>query len=100
VFEELESDQRRGEVIVEGQDARVTGLACHPKQMRFAVVGYSGVLQLWDYGECVVLGARKFDKLKGQCLGFDPEGQYLAVGFTNGTLKLLSATTLDEVGCT
>ena len=32
---------------------------------------------------------RMFDKLLGQSLAFSPNGKLLAVGFTNGTRKLL-----------
>ncbi len=55
-----------------------------------------GLIQIWDYfGEPKkVRVSRKFEKLMVHSMSFDPKGDYLAVGFTNGTLKFLSAKNL------
>ena len=89
MFEQLQPDARRGTLLVQGQDAAVHGLAAHPSLTRFASTGHSGLLQLWDYAEKRLLLMRMFDKLLGQSLAFSPNGKLLAVGFTNGTRKLL-----------
>ena len=89
MFEQLQADSRRGTLLVQGQDAAVHGLAAHPSLTRFASTGHSGLLQLWDYAEKRLLLMRMFDKLLGQSLAFSPNGKLLAVGFTNGTRKLL-----------
>lgn len=97
LFDELEEAERRGTLLVQGNDAPVHGLALHPSLPRFAISGYSGTLQLWDYDEPKILLMRLFDRLLGSALAFDPKGKYLAAGFTNGTLKVLSGATLEEV---
>ena len=97
LFEELEPSARRGTLLVQGQDAAVSGLAMHPSLTRFAVTGRSGLLQLWDYSERRLLLMRMYDKLLGNCVAFSPNGKYLAVGFTNGALKVLAGMTLEEV---
>lgn len=97
MFEELEPKARRGTLLVQGQDAAVTGLALHPSLTRFAVTGRSGLLQLWDYAERRLLLMRMYDTLLGNCVAFSPNGKFLAVGFTNGALKILAGMTLEEV---
>jgi WD40 repeat protein/Ca2+-binding EF-hand superfamily protein len=99
MFEQIHADARRGTLLVQGQDAPVHGLAAHPSLTRFACTGHSGLLQLWDYAEKRLLLMRMFDKLLGHALAFSPNGKLLAVGFTNGTLKLLAGMTLEEI-CT
>jgi WD40 repeat protein len=97
LFDELEESARRGSLLVQGNDAPVHGLALHPSLPRFALCGYSGTLQLWDYDERRILLMRLFDRLLGSALAFDAKGKYLAAGFTNGTLKVLNGMTLEEV---
>jgi len=97
MFDELTAEARRGTLLVQGQDAAVHGLAAHPRLPRFACAGHSGLLQLWDYSEKRMLLLRMFDKLLGQTLAFSPgDGKLLAIGFTNGTIKILDGTTLQE----
>merc|ERR1719203_1205385 len=98
MFDQLTPEARRGTLLVQGQDAAVHGLAAHPSLSRFACTGHSGLLQLWDYSEKRLLLLRMFDKLLGQCLAFSPvDGKLLAAGFTNGTVKILSGMTLQEL---
>ena len=35
--------------------------------------------------------------LRPQCLAFDPTGEFLAVGFTSGHIKLLRTDTFEDV---
>lgn len=69
----------------------------HPSLTRFAVTGRSGLLQLWDYAERRLLIMRMYDKLLGNAVAFSPSGKFVAVGFTNGMLKLLAGMTLEEI---
>jgi len=97
LFDELDEADRRGTLLVQGNDAAVHGLALHPSLPRFAISGFSGTLQLWDYDERRILLMRLFDRLLGSTLAFDSKGKYLAAGFTNGALKVLDGMTLEEV---
>ncbi len=36
-------------------------------------------------------------RLRPQCIAFDPVGEFVAVGFTSGDIKLLSAATFEDV---
>lgn len=74
-------------------DGAIYGLAAHPQKDMIAISSYSGFVQIWDYGlhPKEMKFSRKFEKLMGHCLAFDPSGNYLAVGFTNGVVKILTA---------
>eukprot|EP00698_Gefionella_okellyi_P011922 TRINITY_DN3180_c0_g1_i1.p1 TRINITY_DN3180_c0_g1~~TRINITY_DN3180_c0_g1_i1.p1 ORF type:complete len:925 (+),score=187.18 TRINITY_DN3180_c0_g1_i1:141-2915(+) len=95
--EETETEYRRGDVVLQGMEGAIHGLACHPARHEFAVTGYSGTLQVWDYEERKMVVVKVFDKLMGHTLAYDPKGNMLAVGCTNGTIKLLTADNLEEV---
>lgn len=99
LFEEVLPERRRGTLLVQGLDDEVHGLASHPYLTQIAVSCYSGSLQLWDYEEKRLLMVRPFDpaKMRPQCLAFDPNGRFLAVGFTNGLVKVLDAARLDDI---
>ncbi|KPA79647.1 hypothetical protein ABB37_05437 [Leptomonas pyrrhocoris] len=87
----------RGRLIVQGQDRSVQCLSAHPRLPRLAIGGYSGNLHLWDYAQKRVVLLSLFRNLLIRCMTFDPSGKWLVVGFTNGTIKVLDAETLEEV---
>ncbi len=98
MFDEVSAEDRRGKLLVQGQDAPVHGLAAHHSLPRFACAGYSGLLQLWDYEERRLLLLRMFEHLQGHALAFSPgDGELLACGFTNGTIKIMGGSTLHEL---
>jgi len=99
IYEEYDVEKRRGTLLMQGINDDIHGLSAHPKTTQIAVSCYSGSIQLWDYDSKRLVMMRKFDsdKLRPQCLVHDPNGKFLAVGFTNGSLKLLHSTTLRDV---
>lgn len=98
MFEELSAEQRRGTLIVQGMDDEVHGLHTHPFLAQMAVAAYSGSVQVWDYLERTLLIVRRFDpaRLRPQTVTFDPLGRFLAIGFTNGALKFVTADRLED----
>ncbi|CAM9670144.1 unnamed protein product, partial [Chrysoparadoxa australica] len=99
-FELLDPASRRGTVIVQGTIASlISSVAAHPCQPNFVMLCYSGEVQLWDYDLKVLVTSRTFDaaKLRPQCAAFSPSGSILAIGFTNGSLKILDAGSLEDV---
>ena len=98
MFEELSAEQRRGTLIVQGMDDEVHGLHTHPFLAQMAVAAYSGSVQVWDYLERTLLIVRRFDpaRLRPQTVSFDPLGRFLAIGFTNGALKFVTADRLED----
>ena len=49
LFEEVEADNRRGTLLVQGMSDEVHGIAMHPYKEEIAIACYSGGLYLWDY---------------------------------------------------
>jgi len=99
MFEELSAEQRRGTLIVQGMDDEVHGLDTHPFLAQMAVAAYSGSVQVWDYLEHTLLIVRRFDaaRMRPHVVAFDPLGRFLAIGFTNGSLKVVTPDRLEDV---
>ncbi|XP_026177633.1 cilia- and flagella-associated protein 251 isoform X2 [Mastacembelus armatus] len=72
-------------------------VACHPKQPTVAMGSQRGILKVWDYNKKVIVCSRVFKtKEPIQCMTFDPQGLYLAVGFGSGAVHILNACTLES----
>eukprot|EP00996_Jenningsia_fusiforme_P000574 NODE_150_length_3012_cov_28.944313_g138_i0.p1 GENE.NODE_150_length_3012_cov_28.944313_g138_i0~~NODE_150_length_3012_cov_28.944313_g138_i0.p1 ORF type:complete len:960 (+),score=237.48 NODE_150_length_3012_cov_28.944313_g138_i0:79-2880(+) len=96
-FSTSDQEYQRGRLLVQGQDQPIMCIAAHPSLPRLAIAGYSGNLHLWEYSTKKVLLLSIFKNLLAHCMAFDPKAQYLAVGFTNGVVKILDANTLEEL---
>ncbi|XP_073532367.1 cilia- and flagella-associated protein 251 isoform X2 [Phyllobates terribilis] len=83
-------------VLQEPTDA-VHALACHPNKTQVAVGSYNGILKVWDYKDRKSFISRIFGKDKSlHCLAYDPSGSFLAAGFTDGSINILDAVTLED----
>jgi len=94
VFEEVDVENRRGVLLVQGIDSAVRGLAANPVRMEIAVSAASGSLQLWDLQSKRLLMVNsalgKNEKAEPVSLTYDPRGQFLVQGLANGVLQILS----------
>lgn len=98
-FQEIEPTARRGTLLVQGLDAPVSAVATHPFLPQLAVCADSGALQLWDYEARRLLSVRLFrsdEVSQPLSAAFDPAGKFLAVGGVCGTLRVLSADSLED----
>ncbi|TPX56217.1 hypothetical protein PhCBS80983_g04702 [Powellomyces hirtus] len=100
-------------VLMEGSYGQMHGLAIHPKETHFAIGGSSGWLHVYDFTTKKPIHSRRLeepweetrdgtkqkpaDLLSIQCLSYNPNGSCLAIGFTNGTLRILNPTTLQDL---
>ncbi|KAJ3415556.1 Cilia- and flagella-associated protein 251 [Chytridiales sp. JEL 0842] len=100
--------------LIEAQHAPIHGLSTHPTQPYFAVGGSSGLLQVWDYTTKTLLRSRLFEveapasdapKKKDDAppkiiritsVTYSTDGSLMALGFANGTLRILNASTLED----
>jgi WD40 repeat protein/Ca2+-binding EF-hand superfamily protein len=96
-FSSGDTEFQRGKLLMQGQDQPIMTVAAHPTLPRLAIAGYSGNLHLWEYSTRKVLLLSIFRNLLVHCLAFDPKAMYLAVGFTNGVVKILDANSLEEM---
>jgi WD40 repeat protein/Ca2+-binding EF-hand superfamily protein len=96
-FATADTEFQRGKLLVQGQDHPVMALAAHPSLPRLAIGGYSGNIHLWEYTTKKVLLLSIFKNMLIHSLAFDPKALFLAVGFTNGVVKILDANKLEEL---
>ncbi|XP_054028990.1 cilia- and flagella-associated protein 251 [Dryobates pubescens] len=87
-------DKTNFEKVMEETKEAVNAIACHPRQARVAVGSHCGMLRLWDYQQNKYLVSRIFTQTGIQCLSYDPEGYFLAVGCTDGSVYILDAISL------
>lgn len=62
----------------------------HPKYPIMASVGNDETLKLWDIRKKVNM-VNKSLGMKSSCLGFSPDGAYLAVGMNSGFVLILDS---------
>lgn len=83
-------------LFVEPRDA-VHAISCHPYQPLIAVGSVCGMIKVWDFEKKVYLFSRTFEKGLGvQSLTYNPEGTLLGAGFTEGTVYILDAMSLEN----
>ncbi|KAM9194215.1 cilia- and flagella-associated protein 251 [Dugong dugon] len=83
-------------LFVEPKDA-ICAVACHPYQPLLAIGSLCGMIKVWDYESKTYLFSRVFEKGIGvQSLTYNPEGAILGVGFTEGTVYILDAMSLEN----
>ncbi|XP_056273936.1 cilia- and flagella-associated protein 251 [Pseudoliparis swirei] len=85
------------QILLHKESEPVHALACHPKQPAVAMGNQRGVLKVWDYENKVIIGRRVFETEEQiQCVTFDSQGRYLAVGFGSGAVHILNPSTLQS----
>ncbi|KAM9281849.1 cilia- and flagella-associated protein 251 [Morus bassanus] len=90
------TDRTNFEKVMEEAKKAVNAIACHPRQALVAVGSHCGLLKVWDYQQTTYLVSRIFTKAGIQCLSYDPEGYFLAAGFTDGSVYILDAISLQS----
>ncbi|CAL8344525.1 unnamed protein product [Lota lota] len=76
--------------------APLHAVACHPRGPILAMGSHSGILKVCDYNTKLTLASRVYESEKIQCLTFDPQGFYVAVGFASGAVHILDACSLHS----
>ncbi|KAL8575873.1 hypothetical protein ACOMHN_014878 [Nucella lapillus] len=85
------------QLIQREHDAAIHALASHPHHPYVAIGSYSGLLKIWNYETKKVMASRVFDRgIFLQACTYDPKGAFLVVGFTNGSVRVLDAITLQD----
>ncbi|XP_039735308.1 cilia- and flagella-associated protein 251 isoform X1 [Pteropus medius] len=83
-------------LFVEPKDA-ICAISCHPYQPLIAIGSFCGMIKVWNYEQKTYLFSRVFEKGFGvQSLTYNPEGALLGAGFTEGTVYILDAMSLEN----
>uniref|UniRef100_A0A8C4XKV4 Cilia- and flagella-associated protein 251 n=1 Tax=Falco tinnunculus TaxID=100819 RepID=A0A8C4XKV4_FALTI len=90
------TDRANFEKVMEEATKAVNAIACHPREALIAVGSHCGLLKVWDYQQHQYLVSRIFPKAGIQCLSYDPKGYFLAAGFTDGSVYILDAISLQS----
>ncbi|NXQ43303.1 CF251 protein, partial [Catharus fuscescens] len=91
------TDSTNFERIMEEAKKAVNAIACHPQEPLVAVGSHCGLLKVWEYRQTKYLVSRIFTEAGIQCLSYDPEGHLLAAGFTDGSVDILDAISLQSI---
>ncbi|NWU21708.1 CF251 protein, partial [Dyaphorophyia castanea] len=91
------TDSTNFERIMKEAKKAVNAIACHPQEPLVAAGSHCGLLKVWDYKETQYLVSRIFTEAGIQCLSYDPEGYLLAAGFTDGSVYILDAISLQSI---
>ncbi|XP_076843192.1 cilia- and flagella-associated protein 251 isoform X2 [Brachyhypopomus gauderio] len=84
------------QTVLREHQGPVHTVSCHPKQPLLATGGHDGMLRVWDYEQKVVISSRVFHDQQIQCIAYDPQGFYLAVGFCSGAVQVLDSCSLQQ----
>ncbi|XP_040052685.2 cilia- and flagella-associated protein 251 [Gasterosteus aculeatus] len=85
------------QILLHKESEPIHAVACHPKLPVVVMGNLRGVLKVWDYDNKVIICSKVFETGQQiQCVTFDPQGLYLAVGFGSGAVHILNPTTLQS----
>uniref|UniRef100_A0A8C5KQT2 Cilia- and flagella-associated protein 251 n=1 Tax=Jaculus jaculus TaxID=51337 RepID=A0A8C5KQT2_JACJA len=93
----LTADGTKLEKLFKEPKDAICAIACHPYQPLIAIGSICGMIKVWDYETKKYLFSRVFEKGLGvQSLTYNPEGALLGAGFTEGTVYILDAMSLES----
>ncbi|XP_063272439.1 cilia- and flagella-associated protein 251 [Prinia subflava] len=91
------TDSTNFERIMQEAKKAVNAIACHPQEPLVAVGSHCGLLKVWEYKQTRYLVSRIFTEAGIQCLCYDRQGYFLAAGFTDGSVYILDAISLQSI---
>ncbi|TNN20987.1 Cilia- and flagella-associated protein [Schistosoma japonicum] len=85
-------------IILRDHDSDVNGLTTHPILNHVATCSHSGLIKVYDYESKLAIAMKCFgvDNPIQSC-SYDKTGQYIAIGFVNGNVRILDSLTLNEI---
>jgi cilia- and flagella-associated protein 251 len=110
MFNQVLVEDRRGILLLQGFAGRVNKLSCHSTRPLLAISCENGMVQLWNYELMLLLNVRDFSSAVKvftekflssltypSAISFPPTGNFLAVAFSNGLLKIINDETLEDI---
>lgn len=95
IFEELEPENKKGEIIFTGLKSSINCVAAHPSEQILAIGGSSGFIILWNY--YTKESTTKYFQEEPKCLEYSPDGKYLIDATNKGLVRILDPLTMKEV---
>ncbi|XP_027132721.1 cilia- and flagella-associated protein 251 isoform X1 [Larimichthys crocea] len=93
----VKAQKNTSQILLHADSEPLHAVACHPKQPAVAMGSQGGILRVWDYNIKLIICSKAFETEKQiQCVAFDPQGFYLAVGFGTGAVHILNSSTLQS----
>jgi WD40 repeat protein len=84
-------------VLIDGHgEGELWGLAHHPSLPLVATASDDGFLRVWNLQEKRMVASLSLGK-QARCVGYSPDGGYLAIGFKDGGFSVLSTEDFSEV---
>jgi WD40 repeat protein len=95
IFEELEPDDKKGEVIFTGLKSAIKCIASHPTEPILAIGGSSKFIITWNY----ISKEENYRSVaeEPRALEYSPDGKYLLQGTGNGKIYVYDPFTMNEV---
>uniref|UniRef100_A0A8C4Q657 Cilia- and flagella-associated protein 251 n=1 Tax=Eptatretus burgeri TaxID=7764 RepID=A0A8C4Q657_EPTBU len=85
-------------VVVRGDESAVSVVSAHPLSPLLAVGSHTGRLHVWDFEHWRCVNTREFSRSEQiHCLTYNSRGSELAVGFTDGSVRILECGQLQDV---
>jgi cilia- and flagella-associated protein 251 len=87
IFEELEPENKKGQVIFTGLKSSINCIAVHPEETKLAIGGKSGFIIEWDYMSKIET-YRQISH-EPRCIEYTPNGEWLLIGNSNGEIEII-----------
>ena len=95
IFEELEPDEKKGEVIFTGLKSAINCIASHPTEPILAIGGKSGFIITWNYNT----KEESYKQLNEEpcAIEYSPDGAYLIEGTSVGLIRIYDPFSMNEL---
>jgi len=95
IFEELEPDEKKGEVVFTGLKSAINCIAAHPTEPILAIGGKSGFIITWNY----ITKEESYKQLNEEpcAIEYSPNGKYLIEGTSVGLIRIYDPYNMTEL---
>lgn len=95
IFEELEPEDKKGQVIFTGLKSAINCIAAHPSEPILAIGGKSGFIINWNY----ISKEESYKQLNEEpcAIEYSPDGKYLIEGTSAGLIRIYDPFTMNEL---